>query len=419
MITSFAINDILKKIYRYYCIIIYSGLIFFIAFDGVRDSLTFSSVLSVMREFFVIAGLGIYLLSFSFKIKLNFRFFIYLSLFFVFCYGAVFTVFPIYKELRVVSEPIVVLYKHFQFFILLLAFSVIEKNTKVSFDKFILLFVIFCLIHVAITPLAFYHPPFFFKPDFKQWGRLGIGYPTMDAQTICFSIIALIYALKVNTFLLNVCFAILVLGVLLQVTGTGMVTLAVIFLYFMVYGKNHIYKPHHFTPSIIMVVFTIVFIVLNYSNDMDKILYLAGDKVSNILNGGDGISTSIRRMQFSELKDLVWKDPFFMLFGIGAAVYVENQYSFFVIAFGLIGVGVFIVFLGYNIFIGFLERNKDRNVLLLATIIFSLTSYTLTSFYLFSNYAAFALFLTYSNHLKNRVKSYDLYFEKGYKRDKL
>ena len=312
-------------------------------------------------------------------------------LFFVFVYGLVYSISPVYPELRSISGPLTVLYKHIQFFMLLFCFVNIENLTGKSIVYYAKLMVYMLVFASIITPIVYSHPPAIFKPDFLQWGRMGIGYPTMDAQVFCTGIVILLYMLDFKKIKLNIILGILVLGVLMQVTGTGLFTLFLLFCYFVFLDKKN--KIITLAPLVIGLFFLVFFIITSYSDDFSKILWLASDKIDNLMNYGQGQSTQIRHEQFLALFNIIKSSVDFFVFGIGSNVYVENQYSFFFIAFGFVGLACFVVFLLVMMFHGLKFASRDYGVFLLSTVIFSLASYSLVSFYLYSLYSSFAFMM--------------------------
>lgn len=380
-------NFVILSYYR----ILFSLLIFFIVFDGIRDSLIFSNYLSYLREATIVITFLSTLRYINFKFKISAFSCSLFMLFFVFVYGLVYSISPVYPELRSISGPLTVLYKHIQFFMLLFCFVNIENLTGKSIVYYAKLMVYMLVFASIITPIVYSHPPAIFKPDFLQWGRMGIGYPTMDAQVFCTGIVILLYMLDFKKIKLNIILGILVLGVLMQVTGTGLFTLFLLFCYFVFLDKKN--KIITLAPLVIGLFFLVFFIITSYSDDFSKILWLASDKIDNLMNYGQGQSTQIRHEQFLALFNIIKSSVDFFVFGIGSNVYVENQYSFFFIAFGFVGLACFVVFLLVMMFHGLKFASRDYGVFLLSTVIFSLASYSLVSFYLYSLYSSFAFMM--------------------------
>lgn len=378
---------------QYYYRVIFFLLIFFIAFDGVRDSLIFSDYLSYVREATILLAFIPLIRSLNFKFKISLFSFSLLMMFFVFSYGSVYSVFPIYPDLRSVSDPLVVLYKHFQFFILLFCFVNIEKLTGQDVKYYAALLVYMLVFIAVITPIVYISPPSFFKSDFLQWGRMGIGYPTMDAQIFCFGIIIILYMLDFNRVLNNIVLGCLIVGVLMQVTATGMFTLFSICMFFIFLDKKN--KISSFLPLFLGLFFVVSYIITLYSDDLTKILWLASDKIDNLMNYGQGQSTQIRHEQFEFLFNIINSRLDLLLFGIGSNVYVENQYSFFFIAFGLVGLVVYLGYIFIMMVIGIKSIRIDHGLFFLSTMIFALVSYSLITFYLYSLYAMYAFMTAY------------------------
>ncbi|PWI34553.1 hypothetical protein DI392_05455 [Vibrio albus] len=382
-------NDFLKThlLYPFYRGLFFL-LIWFIVFDGIRDSLVFSPYLSLLREATIALVFFSSLFTINFSFRVNYFSISIVCLFFIFVYGSVYSVSPIYPNLPSVSNSVTVLYKHFQFFMLLFSFMHIEKLTGKSIEHYAKLMVYLLFFASIITPLVYLHPPFFFKDNFLQWGRIGIGYPTMDAQVFCFGIVITLYLLDFSYLKKNVLVGTLVLGVLMQVTGTGFATLAFLIVFFVFIDKKN--KLLSFSPLFFILFLTVTFVVSKFGDELKKILYLLNEKIDDLMNFGQGVSTEIRQKQFEKLYDIVSGYDDQLLLGIGSNIYVENQYSFFIIGFGLVGFIVFALYLLSMMFSGLMFIKYDKGFFLLSTVIFSLASYSLVSFYLYPLYSAYA-----------------------------
>jgi hypothetical protein len=155
----------------------------------------------------------------------------------------------------------------------------------------------------------------------------------------------------------------------------------------------------------IVIFITFIFsITLIYYEVFSNFFWLLQDKLQSIYSGSSSLSEQIRHEQLLEIKTHI-DTTFKLLFGLGFKVYVENQYSFMLMGFGWIGFSYFLLFLVIYIIYGWKIRNKDRSMLLITTIIFSLTSYTLVSMYLLPTQVllAFGVGLSRYNYLKKKV----------------
>lgn len=380
---------------------LYLVLIFFISFDGLRDSTIFYGMLSYIREGTVLL---LFILSLGPRARLrkNAMSLGLIALVVCYLYGLLLTLFPYFQHLRSISDPVIVLYRHAQFLMLILVFSQCRRLSGKGPKYYLGVLVVFQMIYTIITPLIYYFPPSIMREGYDWWGRLGIGYPTMDAQVFCFALVAVVCCFNLSMLRMNFVVSLLVIGALMQVTGTGLATLMFLLVYMLVCERE---KMKRLLPSIFVVVVLLATTVFIYYELLEKPLQLAMQKLTEIASLGSGISTDIRREQLEQLLHLGAGDPFRWLFGLGANVYVENQYSFFLAAFGVIGFCMFLFFLVTAFVQGMRNAGKDNRALVISVVVFSLSSYTLVTFYLFPTYAVLALFIAYSLSQNRNLKA--------------
>lgn len=377
---------------------LYVLLIFFMVFDGVRDAFSFSSYLSILREGTIGLTFLLCLFMSPCRFKLDYVSIGFILLGAVYIYGIFFTIEPIYQSLYSISEPLSVLYKHIQFFMMLVVFSKIEVMTGRRIEHYMRLFVIFSVIYAIITPYIFFHPPSFMIPR-HWWGRIGIGYPTMDAQIFCYALVSVLYILNVRTLQYNLAILALLAGVFMQATATGIATALVVLSLTFVKDRNKIYKM---IPALGIVIFAISTLLIVFYQQLGDFYSLLIIKFNSLMNPGSGTSTEIRNMQLKVLDSLVDHDFYTKFFGIGTKIYVENQYSFFKIAFGLFGFFAFCYFI-FVLIVESLKVNKEYGrVLFISIVVFCLTSKSLVSFYLYPIYGIFSFFIAYFFILKER-----------------
>ena len=390
-------SDFLIKLLLHAATILYCILVFFIVFDGLRDALVLSNFLSWVRELVVF---GLFLLSFvvGFKHKQYFWFFYFpmALLLLSFSYSLIYSISPVYPDLDSISEPLVVWYRSIQFVMLFFVFVHIEQLTGRKIEFFLTLFVYLSVAYALMTPVLYFFPISYMVDDYKMWGRLGVGYPTMDAQTFCYSILAVIFIFKHRNIKLNMFLVVLLAGLAMQVTGTGIATILVVIFAFVFFKRNDKAKVFELLPMVVLSVLLMAFILSLFAEDLSQIIWLFWDKIENLKNLGVGQSTEIRAAQFEFLWGLLRNSPLEMLFGIGCNIYVENQYSFVLISCGVFGLFLFLFFILWMICTSFLWKKYDGGCLLVSVAIFCMTSYTLVSLYLFPCSACFALFYTYS-----------------------
>ena len=183
--------------------ILFFIVVFFIVFDGVRNNLVISPYLSLIREItlFLMLMLGVI---YRKNIDKNyFNFFIPLILFSFF----VISLWPItffldfsgfYFVEQQFGNRFSIYYKHFIFPFCFLAIYALLKSNEILRKKIIDIFILLSAVYGYITlPLYFFHLPFF-NEVYKDYGRFGVGYPTMDGQIF---ILSLFFLSKFYTFI--------------------------------------------------------------------------------------------------------------------------------------------------------------------------------------------------------------------------
>ena len=403
------INVATTSVINRFFTILYFILIAYIVLDGFRDALLISKLLSWVREltvFFLFMSSVLLCLN----IKRDFYSFYLpvLLLLFSFIYGFVYSYSPIYPELISISEPLVVWYRSVQAVMIFFVFSAIERLTGKRIEFFLSCFVLMCVGYALLTPVAFYFPLSLMVENYKMWGRLGVGYPTMDAQTFCYAITAVLFIFKFNIVRLNIVLLILLAGLAMQVTGTGMASFCSVVFVFLILKRNGKPKSYQLMPLIILSVLCISIVLYLFSENLNQVIWLFYDKIDNLRNLGAGQSVDMRVAQFDSLWSLTGRSYVETAFGIGYNIYVENQYSFSLISCGVVGLVLFVLFILYLLFLAVLWRKYDGGSLLVSVIIFAMTSYTLVSLYLFPCAAVLALFYSYSMIKANRALSDEL-----------
>ncbi|WP_155810577.1 hypothetical protein [Persephonella sp. KM09-Lau-8] len=384
----------------YFAIFLFKIIVFFMVFDGIRDALVISSYISPIKDLSVFLLFFYALIKFKFKTNLKKNLYsISLLIFSTSIPTYIFYLFWSNDTGRYISSEYSIYARYLMFPILIYLFLNYEKLTGTNIINLVNYFLKLVVLFVIITPILYFMEPSFLKEDFKQWGRLGVGYPTMDAQVLLFALSLLLFLRKLD-FKNMILIWIVTVGILMQNTGTGYVTLILLLAYWL-------YKTNNRNRLILIVnfgvtigVFFSVFILINY--EIFSIFFtLMQNKLYSIFTGSQDISQQIREEQFIQLKNHV-SNIFEYLYGIGFKIYVENQYYFMFIGLGYVGLLYFCIFLFVNFVYGFLIRKKDSSILLISTTIFALTSYTLVSLYLFPIEVMYAFGIGLSKHLYDK-----------------
>lgn len=386
-------------------IVLYRIIILFIVFDGLRDNLIISSYLSPMKESSVLL-LFIYILIKNKMILLlpknivSINFILFFMIVLVF---SVFVFFHYHYNIPYVTSAYFMYYKIIQFFILFYIFTQYEYITNEKYEN-ILNFFLLCLIFFSLmTPVIYYLSPWFMVDSFKQWGRINIGYPTMDAENLVMGILLLLFVFRKRFISSTVLLMMFLLTILMQNTATGYISLLMVLFYYFITNKKNKKNRASFYVVFILIILCISFILIQYNEVFELQIDLLFRKINAIFDPSNSKSLNMREEEFLLVKPYL-NDWFSNLFGIGFNVYLENQYDYNRASMGIIGYSIFILFLTINIIYGFIIRYIDKSILFLSSILFGITSYSLITLYLFPTEGLYAMMIGYSIHLQYRKK---------------
>lgn len=312
------------------------------------------------------------------------------------------------------------LYKNIQFFLLIYVFSKYEYVTGCSFEFLLRRFINYCLVFVIINLIAY----FIYIPIFEKfrpwWGRISHGYPTMDVITLTYALFIYYFLfLKIEKkFFINLLkLLLLLIGIVMQFTGTGIVCLV---LFFMFVFMSVVFKPNILRvekSDKIFLTFVLSGLILgwwlnNYMQKNHPVIYKNGltlieMKIANLAGKKTEINTlDIRDKQFQKAKENYLNNDIKTVFGISTGflsmterekyVYIENQYNANQMSYGIVGNSLYMFMLFYSAMTFLVVRKKDLKMLGIAiNLILAINSYTLVPLYLFSNMAGYALLYSY------------------------
>ncbi|RFS29456.1 hypothetical protein DYI81_12575 [Acinetobacter sp. SWAC5] len=396
--------------------------IFFAIFDGVRGGLTQSYFpFSFLRDFFIILpAILIFLLK---KIKLNREMiFFYIILIFIALYTFIISIlfYPDHMYIQDMrgantAKPLFYSYgegigRWMKFFSMLClvytANYLFQEKKDFSLNIILKAIVVFSLIYSLLTIVLFFFIPNLYEILGNKWyGRISIGYPTLDVCFLNLSLIILRY-LDISKVYKAFCFIILVIAILFQNTTTGF---ALLFLTFLIY----FYSSKYIFKILSLLVFSFIFGVLSYIyinyNDFDivgELIYRKGNAIF-FGNISDDPSYFIRMEQVNYMLKFLKSDPFYFLFGfggIGSEATEVNIYSIMGFS-GLIGLLGYLIISLYFLLKSFIYRNSILFFLILA---YWIASMSLNPIYLYFLYFIYSLIIAYG-----------FYVEKSFKMDKL
>lgn len=398
----------------------------FIFFDGIRSNLIGGGILTLFRECAVF-----YLFGYAvFKQKCSFKRIIPISVLCYFFYHTLISWFSVSLQTNVTASFII---KPYEFLIAIYLFSYFPKLTHQTYDKYILFLVKTGIVFVILnTTLYFVSIPIWTNYH-MWWGRISCGYPTMDVITLSYTLLILLYypipKLKPLT---RVFFIIIILiGCILQFTGTGIVILGLILpltllYYFFSPNKRPLKREILITFGILILITgsAISFVKIQFPQEYAQGEFLILNKI-NILTGeedeNDVNTLAIREEQFKEIKErqnLLFEE----IFGIGlgnatndedklesiqSSFMIEDQYSLVQVCYGYIGLILYILIPCSFALHVLIRKKTPMNMRCLfggAVIIFLANSKTLIPLVLFPNYIYFPLFIVLFKQRKYPLK---------------
>lgn len=284
-------------------------------------------------------------------------------------------------------------------------FSFYENITGKSRDDLMTLIVKMAVAHVLINTFLYFYEIPIWKVFHPYWGRISQGYPTVDVVLLNFSLaILLIYkGLKFKT-LIKILFAfILVIGILLLASGTGIVMMTIVFaLSILIPILQRRYVKNIKTTIVTLILLLISFssavqIIKNVDESLYESMYLSLQNRMSILLGQESeldINTmDIRKERRSDIKKMQ-TDDFDVLFGRGfsnlnmnpeirnvpGTIFLEDQYSVNLLTIGVIGALMFLVCFAIEAIKAIKQKRELIAVIILLFIISSFTSGCLINF---------------------------------------
>jgi len=403
--------------------IIYKTMIFLAVFDSIRHYSIISSYITRIKEVLVIAlfvsalHLKKYFLDKKFFNIPMILFFSYLILILPI---TVYLNTPIYHMFNLEGDNIhygyAIYYKIFQFIFILIIFYSYEDITKKKYEKLIKFFINATIIFILFNIVAYFvHLPIMdkFRP-FPE--RISSGYPTMDAQMIAVALLANLYIVIHNSiFKKMVKSFILMFGLIMQATGTGIVSFITLIFFYIIFNRKYdkdIRRSNDYTiiSAFFLIVVLVLFLNFFYYEYISMTINIFIRKFLFLILGFSteyDVSLMVRASQLEEVlaQQTNWFDK---IFGIGTFLgsNIENQFNLIRASFGIIGLLLFIVLFIY--FIAFSLRNFDENgkILFLTIVLFGFTSYTLLTLYLITIEISYSLIFIYCILKINKKKEF-------------
>lgn len=401
--------------------ILFYILLLFIFFDGIRSNLIIGSYLSLVREA-TVALLFIY----SLRKKMRCRYWgreILLWPFYVYhIFVCIMTfILPGYVQMSFVIRPFYVL-------IGILLFYNYEKLTGKSYAYLFTLSTKIAVVFVCLDILFYFVRIPIFRPDTTWWGRISSGYPTMDVVTLAYSLLILLFYrnLKIKDYVRTLFIIVVIVGMIVQFTGTGIILIATILgcaiIYYII---SHKFKTNkYYLYSIVILCLAsgsvITYVSKNYPQEYRNGYYLFQNKLDILLGKETDINTlNIRKEQYiAEQRKMSGLELFIGKSLVNASndgdalahnrqtYMIEDQYNLNKICYGYIGFSLYLLMIA-SIFLYFAKQKisvENKILLCLSVVVFAINSKTLISLVLFPNHMFFALLVGYGLRLSNSKK---------------
>lgn len=404
-----------------YCRILFSIIIFFLVFDGVRSNILFNEFVSPLKELVIILLFIEVIHKQKQNIKLTNILGVPMKFFFIY-HCIVSFISLIFCDLHLIPNAILTFYKFSLIFILSISFYFYERITYQPIEKLYKLIISFTIVYSILNIISVFIPLPIWKDNNMWFGRFSIGYPTADTITLCFSLILLLYNKLQLTKLRKILYILLIIfNIVMQVTGTALLLLPVILcLYIAIILKKKFLKS---IITIFVCIISMAFIIpligskfestLGAQYENAKIVFNA--KIQNFIEGEetDNLdSKSARINQYKNAQRFINNSIFHNIMGAGIThftmdakklskghkfFHIENMFYLIRICYGIIGFTLYIAFF-LNIFFKIIKAKihfKEKTFLLSALAIILVPNLSLVSLYLIQIYGVMAFIIAY------------------------
>lgn len=395
-------------------------LVFFMVFDGVRSNLIISGFISPIREL----SLNLFILSCIPLLAYCKRKDFLMAVPFFFISVMVLVNIPVTvlndissynSKIQIFENKYSAFYKHLIFSVIFISAIVYARSFLHKLKSGLNLFINLAVFYSIITiPVYLYGFPLFVE-KFRDWGRMGIGYPTMDGQMICFAIYCLIFFVRQKSkTIFNMKMGALLLGLIAQNTGTAMATMVLIFV------TAFIKKPGKTAAYLFFMLPLLVGLIIKcYYSDPEffsQMIFITGNKVNQLINPGMSAASGqldtlqIRAAQYEKLNVLIDHNIILRLFGVGGQAYIENEFRLTLAAYGIFTFFFFVLSFFWMSTLILMSKNSNKFLIIVLLVMWSFTSYTLSSIHLFTTSFCFCMVFAYayiSGEVNVHVKGID------------
>lgn len=402
-----------NKHYRF-TYFLYQLIVIFIFFDGIRSNSIFRNSFTLVREAVVVLLLIQCYIQNRYKIygvihKTVIIFMLYHAFI---CFMTL--LLPGMIQTSFMVKPFYLLFGIYLFYYF-------QELTNKSYDDLFRFAIYVAVAFVCINTLLYFVPTGIITKQQMWWGRVSVGYPTMDVITLAYALCILLFYpnLGIKGFLKPIFILTIIFGIMLNFSGTGIVALSLILATALLTSGIVKNRKVLLTSALIVIVFlptALTYLSYNYESEYKDGSMLIGNKINIILENDVQTNTlEIRYEQYEKIsRQMTTIEKVFGRSLINASndakmlkqqgVYmIENQYDFCRSAYGYVGLSLYILMIvayAYNILKTRLTT-YIKILLLLSAMILAINSRTLIILVLFPNYMFISLFMGYFQKIRN------------------
>lgn len=418
------LNSTLKNI----CEFIFKLMIFLAVYDGIRSRTPLADYITVFKEVCTFSLLIIILLTYVRSVNKNILYYsniffiiylISLGTFVIFFNDVSRSLLPMFTR-KELPTPYAMHFKNIESFIVVFVLIHYEQITGRKIQDLLNYFLHLCVGYVLFTLVIYFKFPnstFFETP---WYGRISIGYPTSDGQILSFALAYIVFSnLIINRVLKVIFIVILVIGIVMNATATGLLSvgfiLIVYILNFFISGKVlFVFSVRSlFYLSTIVIILFITKIVIegindkmgNYPTLLDTKIGFITNKISTSLWGANSVSTDIdidfsEKLRSNQIEQAFYfnKDLASLALGgpISLGTLIENENYFLIRSYGYIGLILYYSWLLLLFYVAFRNIKKEyAQVLIVAIGILVITNSAIATTYLYGVAVSFGLFVAY------------------------
>lgn len=283
--------------------------------------------------------------------------------------------------------------------------SITSYNISTAINIYVKVMVYYCIINLI---LYFIYVPIW-KTWHPYWGRITVGYPTVDVVLICFALILLyFYPNKWHNTKITVYSIILIMSLLGLASGTGILLLILFYGSYMIYMihvsikkknrkgyiSNYVKKPFLLCNLFLIVLFSsFLTYIQNTTPELAEALYSQMENRVYIMLGKEEESQmkvntmTIREEEFFNVdREILQKNVYANVFGIGFGrlssnpeatrpfFFLESQYHIFRVALGWLGTIWLYLILCYLLFKAIKIKKLNKRYLAVLSILYLLAS---------------------------------------------